>query len=296
MTKEKILITGSGGFIFSNFIRTVLKSGSDYSIVGIDNCSNSNVLNTIYSNKSHTFHIMDVTSNTLNKVFEFERPDLVIHAAWKHNSPNENLTSTLNIVDLCQKYNCKLIYISSYEVYGESINASETDLPEPKDKDNIIRLASEVIVANSNLDYNILRLTDNIGPRQYNGFIRSAIKAILNKDYCNLNNSGEQIRDWINVQDTTAAIVTLIENWSSNEIYNVSSRQEVSILEVYKTISNSLENSDNLVLNIQLDEPKRFGADNSKLKEKGWQPTWKFKDSIRHCCHWFSNNQWFLKD
>ena len=76
MSKIKILVTGSGGFIFSNFVRQILKKKGDYEIVSLDKCTDKKVLNTIYSNKGHTLHIGDVADrHFIDVIFELEKPD-----------------------------------------------------------------------------------------------------------------------------------------------------------------------------------------------------------------------------
>ncbi|HLG27142.1 MAG TPA: NAD-dependent epimerase/dehydratase family protein, partial [Paenisporosarcina sp.] len=79
---KRVLCTGGGGFIFSNFIRKALYNKSDYSFISIDLCKGPNVLNNIYANRGHKFHIGDIADkHIVNVIFELERPDIVIHGA-----------------------------------------------------------------------------------------------------------------------------------------------------------------------------------------------------------------------
>src|ERR1700743_1012471 len=82
MNKLKCLVTGSGGFLMSNFIRRAIFEKKPYDFISVDKVTKSSVLNNIYSNKNHTFYIGDVAdSHFINVIFEYEKPDIVLHAA-----------------------------------------------------------------------------------------------------------------------------------------------------------------------------------------------------------------------
>ena len=137
MSKTKIICTGGGGFIFSNFVRLILKNHSEYEIVSIDKCTDKKVLNTIYSNKGHTLHVGDVADpHFIDVIFELEKPDYVIHGAaesFVDNSINaanvfveSNVLGTQNIINACLKHNVKkLLYVSTDEIYGHLLNEND---------------------------------------------------------------------------------------------------------------------------------------------------------------------------
>ena len=119
--RKKILVTGSCGFIFSNFVRKAVYDKQPYQLISLDRV-NLNT-NSMYWNKNHTFHIADIRDqHVIDKIFEFEKPDIVIHGAAESfvdsslTDPNSFVTSnvlgTQVIINACVKSKVKkLIYI-----------------------------------------------------------------------------------------------------------------------------------------------------------------------------------------
>jgi dTDP-D-glucose 4,6-dehydratase len=125
--KQKLLITGSCGFIMSNFIRKAIYDKVPYDIVSIDRISKSSLLNNIYEHKSHSFYLADICDeHIINRIFEYVKPEIVLHAAAcsfvddSLKNPNEfirsNVLGTQVIVNACVKWGVKkLVYTSCYD-------------------------------------------------------------------------------------------------------------------------------------------------------------------------------------
>lgn len=136
MMKKKILITGTGGFIFSNFIRKAIFDKLPYTFVSVDKVTKASVLNNIYQNKSHTFHIGDIAdSHFVNVLFEYEKPDIVIHGAAESfvddslKDPGKfitaNVMGTQVITNACVKHKVeRLIYASCYDKNTKAVTKS----------------------------------------------------------------------------------------------------------------------------------------------------------------------------
>lgn len=318
MNKQKILITGSCGFIFSNFVRKVVYENLPHSICSIDRISN-NSLNNIYWNKSHEFHIGDITdSHFLNLIFEFTKPDIVIHGAAETSVDkslkdprlfiHSNVLGTQSVIDACVKWKTKkIIYMSADQVYGQL--ASENDLEwnednklEPCNPYSASKAAGELLIKSAynsfGLNYNIIRASNNYGPRQSSEkLIPKVIKSILNNSSIELYDKGLQIRDWTHVHDTCSAINQILLNGIDNNIYNVSSKQEFSNLEVVQYICNSMGMGHQLIKFIESPRAShdfRYAMDNSKIKSLGWKPQYKFKDGISGVVDWYKLNKYFL--
>lgn len=325
MTKQKILITGTCGFIFSNFVRKLIYlSNKDhekypYTVVSIDKV-NTNMANSIYWNKSHTFHIADITdSHIIDTIFQFEKPDIVIHGAAESavddslSNPNVFITSnvlgTQVIINACLKYDVqKMIYISSDEVYGQLENESDPSWTEssplnPRNPYAASKAAGELLVKAAHeshgLIYNITRASNNYGPRQTpNKLIPKVIKCIINNEKIPVFGEGKQIRDWTHVFDNCSAIINILKNGNSNEIYNISANQEFSNIEVIQNICNVIGSGYNLIEHIE--DPRkshdfRYSIDSSKTKSLGWKPQYRFKDGIVDTIKWFYDNKWYLR-
>ena len=321
MSKKKLLITGSCGFIFGNFIRKVLYSCKDqYEVVSIDRVQDS-AINSIYNNKGHTFHVADIRDqHVMNVIFQFERPDIVIHAAAETfvdtslTDPNSftssNVLGTQNIINCCTKFGVeKLVYISTDEVYGQLTSESEAAWTEdspmnPRNPYAATKAAGELLVKAAHhshgLIYNITRSSNNYGPRQYcEKLVPKVIKNIVEGKKIPIYGQGLQIRDWTHVFDNCQAILNILNNGKDNEIYNIAANQEFTNIEVIQKICNVMNKGHDLISHIE--DPRggghdfRYSVDSTKLKQLGWKPSYKFKDGIVDTIEWYMNNQWFLK-
>lgn len=324
MDKQKILITGTCGFIFSNFVRKLIYlSNKDpekypYTVVSIDKV-NTNMANSIYWNKSHTFHIADITDHhIIDTIFQFEKPDIVIHGAAESavddslSNPNVFITSnvlgTQVIINACLKYDVqKMIYISTDEVYGQLENESDPSWTEssplnPRNPYAASKAAGELLVKAAHeshgLIYNITRTSNNYGPRQTpNKLIPKVIKCIINNEKIPVFGEGKQIRDWTHVFDNCSAIINILKNGNSNEIYNISANQEFSNIEVIQNICNVI-GSGHKFISFVSERPGhdfRYSIDSSKIRNLGWKPQYRLKKGLIDTVEWYINNKWFLK-
>jgi dTDP-glucose 4,6-dehydratase len=314
---KKILVTGSCGFIFGNFVRKVIYEKRPYQLVSVDRV-NFNNINSLYSNKSHTFYPADIRDqHIIDIIFQSEQPDIVVHgAASTHvdesiKDANEfvtnNVLGTQVIINSCVKYGVKkLIMISSDEVYGQlkenDSSWTEESITNPRNPYAATKHAAELLVkAASNthgLIYNITRSSNNYGPRQTTDkFVPKVIKCIMNNEKIPIFGQGLQIRDWIHVFDNCSAIIDIIENGEPNEIYNVSVNQEYTNIEVVQKICNIMGNDSHKLISFveeRLGHDFRYSVDSSKIKNIGWKPQYKFNDGIEKCVNWFMNNRWWF--
>lgn len=316
--KKKLLITGSGGFIFGNFIRQVFYEKKPYHISSIDRVRESHIIHNIYVNADHQFYIADVRDpHTLHVIFQKERPDVVIHGAAEScvdksiNSTmpftTSNVVGTQNIIDECLKLDTHLIYMSSDEVYGSL--QSEHDSPwsedaplNPKNTYSATKAAGELLVRAAHqthgLRYNIVRASNNYGPWQTpEKFIPRIIQRVLNNEDVPIYGKGDQIRDWIHVFDTCRALFAVIDSGQPNETYNITAKQEFMNIEVAQIVCNTLERGHELLKHVD-DRPGhdfRYSMTNEKIKSLGWEPNLKFKDGIKQTCQWYVTNKFALQ-
>jgi len=310
--KKRLLITGSCGFIFSTFIRRAIYEKQPYSFVSIDRVNNN--ANAVYYNKEHDFHIADIRdAHTIDVIFQFERPDIVIHAADEKNDLNSlistNVLGTQNIINACLKHHVeKLIYISTAGVYGQLIN--ETDLPftedssiEPRNFYTASKVAAELLVkaahTSHGLTYNIIRSTSCYGPRQPSfKLIPKTIKCILQDEKIPIYGQGQQIRDWLHVFDKISAVSTILNNGIPNQIYNISANQEFNNIEIVQHVCNTMNKGHSLI-SFEDDPIRERGfrqsLNSDKIKQLGWQPNLKFKTAINSVTDWYLNNKYILK-
>ena len=256
MKNNKILITGSAGFLGGSLAYELLKKKFD--VIGVDNYINSDESNTEklkkYFEKSFKFYELDLSKNfsSIEQVFLNEKPELVIHFAaekstilskkaplhyWKNN-----LCSTINIIDAMKSINCqKLIYSSSAAVYGESESppANELDHLLPLTPYSNTKMASEMVIndvcQNGDLKAIILRyfnpvcshldqvIIDNLGHKEstlMQEIIKTALETnkILKIFGSNFDTKdGTCERDFIHTQDLLDAHCLSINNFNNFE-------------------------------------------------------------------------------
>lgn len=316
--KKKILITGSCGFVFGNFIRRLVYEKKQYQIVSLDKVD-TNTLNSMYWNKSHTFHVADICDqHIIDIIFQFEKPDIVIHGAAESsvdnslNNPNTfintNVLGTQVIINACLKHNVeKLIYVSTDKVYGQLGSDLEPAFSEgskivPNNPYSASKAAGELLVkaahCSHGLIYNITRSSNNYGPRQtVDKFIPKTIKCILNGQKIPIYGNGLQMRDWTHVADNCDGILSVLENGIDNETYNISSGLSLHNIELVQKICNIMGKGHDLIDFVE-DKPGhefRYAGNNEKITNLGWKPSYKFKDGIASTVEWYLSNQWFLK-
>lgn len=319
MKTTKLLITGSAGFIFSNFVRYVLKNYKEYDVASIDCVDLSIGLHNVYANKGHTFYMANVLDkHILDNIFTIEKPDIVIHGAAKSfvdeaiEKPSDfylnNIVGTQNMIDASIKHNVqKFILMSTDEVMGhfDSDNGqswNEEAPLNPRNPYSASKAGAELAVKSSSytfgLNYNIIRSCNNFGPRQNpRSFIPKIIKCILNNEKIPIYSKGENIREWIYVLDTCSAIIKIIQSGKENEIYNIGTGYEISNLELVNLICNISGRGQNLIefVTDRKGHDFRYALNSQKLKNLGWAPEWKFRASLEQCYSWFQKNTWFYK-
>lgn len=307
--KKKILVTGSCGFVFGNFIRHVIYKKHPYKIVSVDRIR-EDAPNSMYFNKSHTFYVADIKDqHVMDAIFQLEKPDIVIHGAAEISNSSldlipTNVLGTQVIINSCLKSKVeKLIYVSSEEVYGQLMDESYATFNEmhplnPSNQYSATKAAGELLVKAASkshgLIYNIVRPCSNYGPRQtVDGFIPAVLKGVLSDSKVIIKEGGMTIRSWINVMDTSEAIINIIENGVINQTYNISTEQECSNIELVQKICNTIGKGHDLVSFTGPDN--HYACDSTKIKKLGWQPSYKFKDGIASVIEWFLANKWMFR-
>lgn len=319
MAKKKILCTGSCGFIFSNFIRYVLRETSEYAFVSVDKIDQKYSYNNLYANKGHKFYIGDISNeHFMDVLFDIEKPDIVINGAAESfvdesiKNPNSFITSnvlgTQVVVNNCLKYNVdRLVQISTDEIYGQLMSESEPSWTEesplnPRNAYSASKASAELVVRAAGethgLKYNITRSCNNFGPRQsVRNFIPKVIKNVLEKKPIPVYGEGAQIREWIHVADNCGAILKILRDAPLNEIYNISSNYEISNIELVNMLCNILGQGHSLIEFVEdrRGHDFRYSVSSDKLKNLGWKPSFKFKNGLETTCNWYIQNGWFLR-
>lgn len=291
------LITGGAGFIGANYCLYFLNSPyhKDDLLVVVDKltyASNDLVIKLSKENKRVIFVKEDITRyNKMNLIFKQYHFDYVINfAAESHVDRSivnpklfidNNINGTLNLLKLSLKYKVKRFHqVSTDEVYGATVLNSfyrfkENDLLSPTNPYSVSKASCDLLVLSFyktyGLNVTISRSSNNFGLYQHHEkLIPLVIRKAMNNEYIPVYGDGKNIRDWIDVKDHVYAIDEIVLKGKEGEIYNVSSHNEYSNLEIVKFILSILNKDENLIKFVKdrKGHDARYALDTSKLNNE----------------------------
>ena len=299
-----LLITGGCGFIGSNFInfyKNKYPNISIYNFDKIDYCSNKYNIN-------HDKLIIGNLTNAelLLSVIETYNIDTVVHFAAQTHVDNsfenslqfttDNIIGTHTLLECCKKYGKikRFIHISTDEVYGEiDINASgstENSILNPTNPYAATKAGAEMIARSYYYSFNlpiiITRGNNVFGPRQYpEKLIPKFITLLLNNKKCTIQGTGIARRNFIFIDDVTNALDIIIKNGVINNIYNIGTNNEYSVMDITKKIINIIKPNDNTDDWIDyIDDRKyndfRYFVNSNELTKIGWKENADFESSL----------------
>ncbi len=320
----KILITGGLGFIGSNFIRYMLAKYESYQIVNFDKVTyagNFENLKGIDKDPRYQFFKGDIADDKLvNSLISVQKPDSIINfAAETHvdrsimnpgDFINTDVFGTHILLNAVKDHNIKrYIQISTDEVYGDFDNggfAKETDLLRPSSPYAASKAGGDLQVLAFSRTYNlpvmITRCTNNYGPYQYpEKIIPLFITNLLEGKTVPVYGDGQQIRDWLHVDDHCFAIDLVLHKGKDGEIYNIGANQnpEIPNLDLTKRIVSACNKDEKSIEYVKdrAGHDRRYAVDVAKIKaELGWEPMYSFDSGIAQTISWYKNNlDWWKK-
>ena len=315
-----ILVTGGAGFIGSNFLIYMANKYPNYAFVNLDALTysgNLENLNGIEGKENYSFvkvNLLDLEK--LDLVFSKHQFDIVVNfAAESHvdrsiTDPSiflkTNILGTQNLMDLSLKYQVKLFHqVSTDEVYGDlpldkpelkftELTPIHTSSPYSASKASADLLA-QAYHRTFGLPLTISRCSNNYGPFQFpEKLIPLMITRALNNEKLPVYGKGENIRDWIYVEEHCEAIDLIIHKPMLGHVFNVGGDQEKTNLEVVQTIIHSLNKDENLIQYVQdrKGHDLRYAIDSSKMDQYyNWKPTIKFEDGLKTTIDWYIQNK-----
>ncbi len=320
-----VIVTGGAGFIGSNFIFYMLKKYLDYRIICLDKLTyagNLLTLKSVIGNKNFKFIKADICDReTICSLFEKEHPDVVVNfAAESHvdrsiDDPEiflrTNIIGTEVLMDVCIKYGIKRFHqVSTDEVYGDlpldrpdlfftENTPLHTSSPYSSSKAGADLLA-QAYYRTYNLPVTISRCSNNYGPYQFpEKLIPLMIANALNDMQLPVYGKGENIRDWLYVEDHCKAIDLIIHKGKIGEVYNIGGHNEMKNLDIVKLICRELNKSESLITYVadRKGHDMRYAINPTKIhSELGWLPETKFADGIKRTINWYlENRDWWGK-
>ena len=330
--KKKMLITGGAGFIGSHVIRKMVKKYPDYLIVNLDKLTyagNLNNLNDIESHENYKFENIDINNvKAIDSVFKRYLFDSVIHlAAESHvdrsiSNPDEfiitNVLGTLNLLNACKdnwdNYDNNCFYhISTDEVYGslgEKGFFTESTSYDPRSPYSASKASSDHLVRayghTYSLPVKISNCSNNYGSHQFpEKLIPLIINNILNKKLLPIYGKGENVRDWLWVEDHANAIDLVFHKGKTGETYNIGGHNEWTNIDlVYllcdimdRKLSNNEGDSRKLITYVKdrAGHDLRYAIDATKIeKELGFKPSVNFQVGLEKTVDWYLDNKNWL--
>lgn len=309
----RLLVTGGLGFIGSNFINWILENRQDIEITNIDRgdyCSN---YKNVEPHDRYTFIWADITNRPhMNMIFNKVRPDVVVHFAAQSHVDNsfgtpiqftiDNVVGTHVLVHAAHEYGRleKFIHISTDEVYGEvdpNETSHEKSLLNPTNPYAASKAAAEFIVKSYGHSFNfpwiITRGNNVFGPRQYpEKLVPTFINKILNGEACPIHGEGLTRRNFIYVDDVSRALGTIMDRGQIHETYNIGTRNEFNVNEIFKKLS-EIMNPEATCVNVA-DRPFndcRYCINSSALERLGWGEQTDFTEALQKTIDWYSSNR-----
>ena len=318
LEEKTMLVTGGAGFIGSNFIHYILKKYSSIKIINLDKLTyagNLDNLQDIEDDPRYEFIHGDIRDKKLVEE-TFSRADMVVHMAAETHVDRSimdagefvltDVFGTFVLLEALRKSEVELfLHVSTDEVYGsrgegffkegDPLNPSS---PYAASKAGADRLAHSYVVTYG-LPVIIIRPSNNYGPYQYpEKFIPLFVSNAIEDKDLPLYGKGENVRDWLYVEDHCQAINLVLQQGKLGEVYNVGANTEVCNIDVAEQIVKLLEKPQSLIKFVKdrLGHDMRYALDCAKIHALGWKTKTDFAEGLEQTVRWYqTNTDWWQK-
>jgi dTDP-glucose 4,6-dehydratase len=313
----KLLVTGGAGFIGSAFVRRALTEGLASRVAVFDKLTyagNLENLDPVAHHPHYRFIQGDICDAAIvEKTFRGEAPDAIVHfAAESHvdrsiHSPapviETNFNGTFTLLEAARRLKVpRFVHVSTDEVYGS------IDDPHEADENYPVRASSPYSASKAGsdllalsyyttykLNVSVTRASNNYGPYQFpEKLIPLMISNALEDKPLPVYGDGQQVRDWLYVEDHCRAIFAVLKAGRPGEVYNVGGNCSLTNLDVVKRILEKTGKPESLITRVA-DRPghdRRYALTNEKLtRETGWRPQMDFGEGLAGTVRWYQQRQ-----
>ena len=327
----KFLVTGGRGFIGSAVVRHLI-GDTDHQVLNLDKLTYASTEGSVASvagSDRYRFERVDICDRgALQAVMEGFGPDVVMHlAAESHvdrsiDGPAEfietNVVGTFNLLEAAREVDVgRFHHVSTDEVYGslafDAEAFTEAHPYDPRSPYSASKAASDHLVRawgeTYGLDVVVTNCSNNYGPFHFpEKLIPLVTVRALEGMELPVYGRGENVRDWLFVEDHARALVLVAEQGREGETYNVGGRAERTNLQVVETICDLVDELAGAspggaprreLIRFVPDRPGhdlRYAIDQSKIHvELGWEPTRSFERGLRETVQWYLDNEWWWR-
>ncbi len=316
----RIFVTGGAGFIGSNFIRYVLETRTDISVVNYDKLTyagNLANLESVADDTNYEFVKGDICDAAAVET-AMRSCDAVIHFAAESHVDRSiyepapvirtNVTGTFVLLEVARRISVsRFVHVSTDEVYGDipvGVFADEEFPLQPSSPYSASKAASDLLVRSYVRTYEfpalITRSSNNYGPYQFpEKFVPLMITNAISDKALPVYGDGKQQRDWLHVEDNCRGILLVLEKGKIGEVYNIGGLDLEENLTLVRRILKLTGKSETLVSYVQ-DRPghdRRYALNCKKIEtELGWRPAIALEDGLRRTIDWYKNHEQWLAD
>ncbi|WP_447643079.1 MULTISPECIES: dTDP-glucose 4,6-dehydratase [Chitinophagaceae] len=333
MSQKKIIITGGAGFIGSHVVRRFVNQYPDYSIVNLDALTyagNLANLRDVENKPNYSFVKADIRdAGSLDDIFATHQPDAVIHLAAESHVDRSiedplafvqtNVIGTVNLLNAARKHwngeydKHRFYHVSTDEVYGalgkEGFFTEKTAY-DPHSPYSASKASSDHFVRayhdTYGIDTVVSNCSNNYGANHFpEKLIPLSINNIKNNKPIPIYGKGENVRDWLWVEDHARAIDVIFHSAKTGETYNIGGHNEWTNIDLIKLLCKIMDkklnrepgSSEKLITYVQdrAGHDLRYAIDPTKLqRELGWKPSLQFEEGLERTVDWYLANQEWL--
>jgi dTDP-glucose 4,6-dehydratase len=311
----KLVVTGGAGFIGSAFVRMAVGEGID--VVNLDKLTyagNLENLTPVADSRHYRFVQGDICDENFVRELLYEtKPDAIVHFAAESHvdrsilSPDAffetNLRGTFTLLEAARAAELpRFVHVSTDEVYGslEEPREADEDFPLVTNSPYSASKAGSDLLARSyfktyRMPVLITRASNNYGPYQFpEKLIPLMIQNVFEDRKLPVYGDGQQVRDWLYVDDHCRGIMAVLRKGREGEIYNIGGNRSLANLSVIRQILEITGKPASLIEYVK-DRPghdRRYALTNEKLtRETGWEPRMQFENGLRQTITWYQENQ-----
>ncbi|MBI4307236.1 MAG: dTDP-glucose 4,6-dehydratase [Chloroflexi bacterium] len=318
MTIHTLLVTGGAGFIGSNFIRHALREHPGWRIINLDKLTyagNPENLRDIEGDSRYRFVRGDVCDVALVESIVPQADAIINFAAETHVDRSlldhlpfvlTNVYGTSVLLEAALRHKTRMLHVSTDEVYGEiptGYSAHEGDPLRPRSPYAASKASADLLCLGLFISHEapvvILRMTNNFGPYQYpEKAIPLFVTNAMEDKPLPVYGQGQQVRDWLYVEDACAALDIVLQQGEIGQIYNVAGGNERPNIEVARAILHVVGKPDSLITFVEdrKAHDQRYSLDCARVRGLGWKPCYTFEVALEKTVRWYAEHlRWWRR-